>query len=328
MRRLLFAIGLAMAGAMTGAMPAWAKPKIVFAYVIDPFHEAMLYALKKGIVHSDKVDVDARAVELSALLQGTVAKRFDLVETAAGSLPKAMDQGLGVKIVGTALRAQDGHGSDIWVKNDSPIKDAEGLKGKLVGFPSIGSTSVTLVRIALWKGAGLNVAQKGGDFSYQETPSPALAGTLSTGRIDAAMLALSYGYRAKQSGEFRSIFNSNAVNYKVFGVPPVTAVIVGYPEKLSADPEAYEEALKLLQESRAYTLAHQDEVFKAVGAEQSIDPAFFATCIKEYFDFPVAVSDGDVQAIDKLWSLSKELGLLKDHPEAKTVIWDHAIHGD
>jgi NitT/TauT family transport system substrate-binding protein len=321
MRRMLVAAcaSLAFGG------PAAAKDVIVFAYVIDPLHEAMLYGLKTGKVTSDKVTVDAKAVELSALLQGTVSKRFDLVETAAGSLPSAIEKGLDLKIVGTALRAQDGQGTDIWVRNDSPIKDIKDIKGKVVGFPALRSTSVTLARIALWKGAGLNVDLNGGDFKYQETPSPALAGTLSTGRIDAAMLALSYGYRARKSGEFRSIFNANKVNYSVFGVPPVTAVIVGYPEKLSKNPEAYRAAIELLRASRDYAMAHKDEVFKAVGKSENIDPDFFETCIREYFDIPVTITKGDVTAINKLWGFSRELKLLDKYPDVNTVIWDKAL---
>lgn len=320
---------LSLAGLMMLATSVFstaeAKEKIVFAYVIDPFHEAMLYALKNGIVTSDKVEVDAQAVELSTLLQGTVSKQFDLVETAAGSLPKALDQGLDIKIVGTGLRAQKGHGSDIWVTKDSPIQSVEDLKGKTVGFPSLGSTSVTLVRIALWKGKNLDVAVNGGDFTYLESPSPTLASTLATGRVDAAMLALSYGYRASKSGDFRSIVNTNEINYDVFGGAPVTAVIVGYPEKLDVKAEAYTEALKLMRESRAYALANQDEVFKKVGEAQGIDPDFFKTCIEEYFDFPVAVSDGDVTAIGKLWEFSKELGLTTSVPDVKQVVWEGAV---
>ncbi|MGE4239815.1 ABC transporter substrate-binding protein [Ramlibacter sp.] len=325
MKRLMKHMLAAAAATLALSFPAAAKDTIVFAYVIDPLHEAMLYALKTGKVTSDKVHVDAKAVDLAALLQGTVSKRFDLVETAATSLPRAIDQGLELKIVATALRAQDGQGTDIWVKNNSPIKDIRDIKGKLVGFPAISSTSVTLARIALWKGAGLNIDVNGGDFKYQETPSPALAGTLSTGRIDAAMLALSYGYRAKKSGEFRSIFNANKTNFNVFGVPPVTAVIVGYPEKLSKNPEAYRAAIELLRASRNYALANKEEVFKAVGKAENIDPEFFETCIKEYFDFPVTITKGDVTAIGKLWEFSRELKLLTKYPDVNSVIWDRAL---
>jgi NitT/TauT family transport system substrate-binding protein len=304
---------------------AYAKDKIVFAYIIDPFHEAMLYALKNGIVTSDIVEVDAQAVGLSALIQGTASKQFDLVETAAGSLPKGLDRGLEVRIAGTGLRAKNGHGSDIWVNKDSPIQSAEDLKGKTVGFPSLGSTSVTLVRIALWKGKGLDISVEGGDFEYLESPSPTLASTLSTGRVDAAMLALSYGYRAEKSGEFRSIMNSNATNYEVFGVPPVTAVIVGYPEKLDVNPEAYSAALDLMRQSRDYAIANKDEVFATVAEAENIDVEFFEKCLEEYYDFPVAVSDGDMTAIQKLWEFSAELGLLENVPDIEDIVWEGAI---
>lgn len=314
--------GLTLGGA---SLPATAKDTITFAYVIDPMHEAMMYALKNGKVSSDKVTVEPKAVDLGALLQGTISKRFDLVETAATSLPRAIAQGLDVKIVGTALRAQDGQGTDIWVKNSSPIKDIREIKGKVVGFPAISSTSVTLARIALWKGAGLNIDLNGGDFRYQETPSPALAGTLSTGRIDAAMLALSYGYRAKKSGEFRSIFNANKVNFQVFGVPPVTAVIVGYPERLSKAPDAYRAAIELLRASRAWALSHKDEVYRAVGKAENIDPEFFDISMREYFDFPVTLSKGDITAIGKLWGFAQELKLIDKYPPINSVVWDKAL---
>jgi NitT/TauT family transport system substrate-binding protein len=81
----------------------------------------------------------------------------------------------------------------------------------------------------------------------------------------------------------------------------------------------------MLREAVQYTLRNIAEVSAAVGQDTKVDPAYFKTWFEQYSDFPAAVSDNDIAAMNKVWELSKELGVLKEYPDAKTMIWEGAI---
>lgn len=305
---------------------AAAKEKITFAYLLDPSHDAVVYALKNGKVKSDLIDVEVRSLAIPALIQATSARQYDVVQTAVISIPRAEKQGLKLAILSTALRYhQSGEGADIWVKTDSPIKSVEDLKGKTVGVYGISSTGITLIRLALWKKYGVNVSLQGGDMRFVEMPAPALPAALSTGRIDAATLIHSQAFAASKSGEFRSVAHTAKDMYETFGLRMVSAVNVGYPDKLEARPAAYREFNRLLKASLDYALSHQDEVFTAVGKETNVDPAFFKHWFSSYSEFPAVITAQDIQAIEKVWALSKELGLIDSYPDPKDLIWSGAL---
>ena len=63
----------------------------------------------------------------------------------------------------------------------------------------------------------------------------------------------------------------------------------------------------------------------AVGKEKNIDPDFFREWFETFSQTPAAVSDGDILAMQKVWEFSKEMGILKEYPNAADVIWEHAI---
>ncbi len=107
----------------------------------------------------------------------------------------------------------------------------------------------------------------------------------------------------------------------------MAAVNVGYPEKIAERPEAYKEFNRMLKASVDYALKDLDEVSAAVGKEKNIDPAFFKAWFTRYSAFPATVSDGDLKAIEVNWKESKELGLIKEYPDVKELVWKDAIRG-
>ncbi|MEM8665825.1 MAG: ABC transporter substrate-binding protein, partial [Pseudomonadota bacterium] len=125
MKRLLLAAATAFALAAT---PAAAKDTVTFAYLADPSHEAVLWALKNGKVSSDTIEVQADALQIPALIQATATKSYDVVQTAGMAIPRLRARGLDLRIVGTALRYHaHGEGADIWVPADSDIQSAADL---------------------------------------------------------------------------------------------------------------------------------------------------------------------------------------------------------
>jgi NitT/TauT family transport system substrate-binding protein len=322
----LAAAALAAAFAAVLALPAAAKEVVRFAYLADPSHEAVMWALKNGKVTSDTIEVEADALQIPALIQATAARSYDVVQTAGMAIPRARARGLDLRIIGTALRYHaEGEGADVWVPADSEIQTAEDLKGKTVAVYSIGSSGVTLVRIALANAHGLDVALEGGDLELVEMPAPGMPAALSAGRVDAATLIHAQAFEARKTGAFRSIASTAVDNYEAFGVRMVSAVLAGYGDKLDAEPEKHREFLRLLHESVEYVRENPDEVFAAVGEETDVDPAFFETWFAEFSEFPVLLSEDDVEAIGVLWREAETLGLLEDAPPVEETVWSETL---
>jgi NitT/TauT family transport system substrate-binding protein len=246
--------------------------------------------------------------------------------TAVMSVPRAKEMGLELRVLSTALRYhKSGDGAHVWVKKGSPYKTIHDLKGKTIATYGLQSTGVTLVRLALWKKYGVNVQFENGDFKWQQLPAPALPGALATDKVEGATLIHSQAYQASKTGDFVPVAKTAEDMYELFKLRMVSAVNVGYAEKIAAKPELYREFNRMLKASVDYTLKNIGEVSEAVGKETKNDPAYFKAWFEQYSDFPAAVSQNDIDAMNKVWALSKELGVLKDFPDAKTMIWEGAI---
>jgi NitT/TauT family transport system substrate-binding protein len=314
------------AAAVSIAATAGAKEKLTYAYLQDPVLESVMWPLRNGKVTSDMLEIDGKGYQIPVLLQGTATKQWDVVMTAVMSVPRAKEQGLELRILSTGLRYhKSGDGAHIWVRKDSPIKSIQDLKGKTIAVYGLQSTGITLVRLALWKKYGVNVQYENGDFKWQQLPAPALPGALATGKVEAATLIHSQAYQASKTGDFVPIARTAEDMWALFNLRMVSAVNVGYVEKIAAKPELYREFNRMLHASVNYTLKNMDEVAQAVAKETKNDPDYFKAWFQQYSDFPAAVSQNDIDAMNKVWQLSKELGILKDYPDAKTMVWDGAI---
>ncbi|MRX50431.1 PhnD/SsuA/transferrin family substrate-binding protein [Paracoccus sp. S-4012] len=313
---------------LAGAGAAFAQAKtITFSHLANPSHEAALYAIEQGIVTSDKIKVEVTALDIAALQQAIAARTFDVVEGAAMAVPRANARGLDLQIIGIAQRAhEEGLGSTIWVKPDSPIQTAEDLKGKRVGGYTLSSAGMTLVRIALNQAHGLDVSPEGGDLQFVELPESALAAALAAGNVDASVLIHAQAYEAMKSGEFRPVVQLGKDMTEKFGLRTITSVLVAYGDKLTEDPESYQEFLRMFRESVDYALANQEEVFTAVGEQEDIDPEFFTTWFTKFTSIPVYISQNDLDAIDMLWTEATKLGVLDvPHTTAIEATWDGAV---
>jgi NitT/TauT family transport system substrate-binding protein len=316
----------AMLAAAALAAPAGAQTTVTFGYLADPSHEAVMWALRNGKVKSATVKVEATPLDISALIQATAARTYDVVQTAAVAVPRARERGLDLRIVGTGLRYHtSGEGAGIWVAKGSPAKSIADLKGKKLGVYSLGSAGITLIRIALADVHGFNVAVRGGDVEFVEMPAPALPAALASGRIDAATLIHAQAFKAQQSGEFTALTQTAGDLTRKFGVRMVSAVLAGYGEKLDAKPEVYRELLRVLHASMDYALKNPAEVFPAVGKDTGTDPAFFKAWFSRFSDFPVLLSQDDIKAIDLLWKRAVELDILKSVPPAIDTVWKPAL---
>ena len=324
--RALRATALAAATAAFG-FAAQAKDTITYAYLADPALEGILYGIKSGKVTSGTIEIEASALQIPALISSTPAKKYDVIMNAVMAIPFAKKRGLELVVLSSALRSAEGRlGAGVWVKEDSPYKTMADLKGKKIGSYSLRATGTTWLRIALWKQHGVNVSYKGGDMEWVQLPAPTLLTALETEQVDAATLIHAQAYKAHTEGGYRVLAYTNQDNRALFGHDTLSAVNVTYPEKLAEKPEAFKEFNRMLRASVQYALDNTDEVGKAI-AEQTakITPDYFKAWLSDYSYFPAAISDEDIEAMTTVWSMSQKMGIIDDVPDAKSVVWEHAI---
>jgi len=150
MIRFKFLASLALAGAVSAVAPfaASAKEKITYAYQMDPTFDAAMWALKTGKVKSDKIDVELNSLTIPALIQATLTKQYDVIQSDTIAVPRSATRGLNLMIMSTAIRySSKGVGHNIYVRSDSPYKTLTDLKGKKIGVPSLGSAGFHMLRM-------------------------------------------------------------------------------------------------------------------------------------------------------------------------------------
>ena len=103
MKFALIAVSGMLSIGLAAPPPATAKDKISYAYLIDPALEGVLYGIKSGKVTSPTLDIAATPLPIPALIQSTTTKQYDVVMNAVLSIPRALDQGLKMDVLSTAL---------------------------------------------------------------------------------------------------------------------------------------------------------------------------------------------------------------------------------
>lgn len=319
---------ITMAAAITLSLGAFAsaKEKVTYSYLIDPVMEAMLYAIHSGKVKSDLIDVETTPMSVPAAIQATATKQYDVILTATIAIPTAAERGLKLTAMSVGTRyGAESHGGDVWVRKDSPYKTIADLKGKTIAVSSMNSTGTTWARIGLAKKYGVNVSYEGGDFQWVEIPAGSQPAALSTGKVEAAVLIHSQAIMALKSNEYRSIAQTAKSNYEVYGVPSVAGINVSYPEKLAARPEAFKEFNRMLKASRDYAMANIDEVSAAVAAKGKMPADFFKDWTTNIGESTATITDIDIKSMEVLWQQSKDLGLIKSFPDARSVVWEESL---
>ena len=152
-------------------------------------------------------------------------------------------------------------------------------------------------------------------------PASELLGALQTGRIDAANLIHLQAFEALKSGEYKPLLPTAEDIVSLFRVEQVSAVNVGYPERLDAHPDDYKEFDRMIKASVDYGNAHTAEVGKAIADQFHISPEFFGWWLKTYSIFPGVVGSGDLKSMEVVWENAKALGLMQNYPKAESVIW-------
>ncbi|MPZ57260.1 MAG: PhnD/SsuA/transferrin family substrate-binding protein [Rhizobiales bacterium] len=324
-RRLAF-VSTLFAAALAVGGPAAAKDKLTFTYNTDPSHDAAVWAIANGKVKSDILDIELKPLNIPAAQQAMATKQFDVYENGLLALEYAAAQGLQMKMIGIELRYQPAPvGFGIWVKKDSPIKTVQDLKGKKIAVGGLRSTVLTVIRLAMQKKYGVNVALDGGDFNFVQVPGPGMLPALQTGRVDAAALSHIQSWQARKGEDYRMLINSGEDLKEVFGFRVITTVLMGYKDRVEANPKLYREFLRMLKESSDYVKKNPKEVFTALAAKAKIDPAFFEDWFANYSEIPISISDQDIQTINRIWEMARQIGMSKNPGDVRDWIWEGAI---
>lgn len=312
---LLFATGAAVA-----------KEVVKLAYVLEASSAASVYAIESKKVTSDLIDVQIEYLGIQAIDQAPSTGQYDILQTATLSVPRAVLRGLPIKALAVTLRsAPESLGSTIWVPKDSPYKSISDLKNKTIGAIGLNSSALNNLRLSIYKKTGLNVSYDGGDFTWVEVPSNAMAAALQSGRIDAATFLTAQAQEYQKSGEFRPLFHGNRELFEAFNAQLPSGMLIAYTDRLNAKPEVYKEFLRLIRASLKYLHDNPSEVFAAVGESHKLSPEAVKTAFFLAGERPFTITDEDYKALGLAWSGYKDIGILKEVPPVADMVWQPAI---
>jgi NitT/TauT family transport system substrate-binding protein len=285
-----------------------------------------VYALRQGKLSSETLDLELVTLAIPALVQGFLGRQYDVVETSMISIPRAVERGLNVSLLFTALgRLSPGPTLDVWVRRDSPVQSMQELKGKKIAVFGLGSTALTMIRVALAKEHGFNVELQGGDFQFLELPTAVIPAALERGEVEAGCLLYAQVFDAQQTGNYRSIYSGTGVLQKNAGARMVLPVIVGYPDKIAKDEDAYREFNRLLAASVHYAVANAHEVAAAVAKTSNVPAGFLLNVLNGIASFKTPVEEDDIKALEYFWGAAKDVGLLKTTVPARGLVWAPAM---
>lgn len=312
--------------AIVGAWPAVAKDKLSFTFNAEPAHEAAVWALQNGKVKSDILDIEIKPLNIPAAQQAMANRQIDVFENGLLALEYAAKQGMQMKMIGVELRYQPAPvGFGLWVKKDSPIKTIQDLKGKKIAVGGLRATYVTVVRLAMQKKYGLNVALDGGDFNWLQLPGPGMLPALQTGRVDAALLSHIQSWQARHGNDYRMAVNTGQDLKDVFGFRVITTVLMAYKDQVEAKPKLYGEFVRMLKASSDYARQNPKEVFQAMAEKRKIEAAFFEDWFANYAEIPISITEEDITTINRIWEMSKQIGMSENPGDVRDWIWEGAL---
>jgi NitT/TauT family transport system substrate-binding protein len=301
------------------AAVAQEKPVITLGYTNDITYEPFVYAIKKGIVKSDKAEVKVLPISIPAALQALGTKQYDILESSVLGVANTTARGLDARIVGTSGIVRGGR--YVMVNMDSPIKTTVDLKGKSMGVPGIATTLVAHLRAILAK-SGFNVSLESGDVKWVDLPLPTLPTALSRGQVDSAYLIHSPSLKAVESGMFRIIVDIEKGFREQFNTDPLVSVLVTYQDRIGQKGDALRDAVAQLRQSAEYARLHSEEVNNAVTAGTNFSPKELKTLSSEWYDIRFTLTAEDKQMIKTIFDVGKQLGAYQGDVSVESILWE------
>ncbi|CAM5517551.1 ABC transporter substrate-binding protein [Eoetvoesiella caeni] len=187
----------------------------------------------------------------SPMIQAMRANVLDCSTMAPMSLAQgAIESGLKAYIVAQHVYEKKGYFTVYWaVKEDSPIKSAADLKGKVLGTNAYGSG--VYFNLVLWlKQNGLDPEK---DVKIVETGFPPMADAIRSGRIDLGTMVQPFALLSQEKGGLRELASQAAVQ------TPQVQIFEGCSQDYTnKNPEVVRAYIKDLQSAMAKVQADHD----------------------------------------------------------------------
>jgi sulfonate transport system substrate-binding protein len=276
--------------------PVWlmiAKPELGKSYGKDYKLEATRF------VSSDK---RAQALEAGAI---------DLTSGSANGVIFAAAEGAVSKIVASISRESTrGFATSFYALNDSPIKTAADLKGKVVAINGFSTSGELWLRAALEK-VGLTEQ----DVTITPVAFPAMQDALEAKKVDVAELPQPFAVLAEKQINARKIFDSK------FGVPfdEELIVLAGKDEFLKKNAAAVRGFLADVLNATHYYLDNPREArqFLIDSKMVRVVPEAYLD-MKDYYRDPTLKPD--VDALAKMQAFQIKAGFQKNAIDVKAVV--------
>lgn len=254
-----------------------------------------------------KNGIDVQVVDLggaSKIYQAMIAGSIDMSLAAGTDVPFIMkgvpETGVGAIAITPALLG-------IVVPWNSPIHTLADLKGKKIGFSTVGSLTQWVAFAAVHK-AGLTPNDITGVTDGSTTP-PQIA-ALETGQVDAQVSAVALGWNLEQQKKGRLLASASE-----FVGPFLLNVIYAQDDFMKKHPDAVRGFLKGWYETVNFMATHRAET---VAFETSIDHFSDAVNEKQYDTVMPSLSRDGKFPPDAVAATARsmvDLGMLKTEPD-------------
>ena len=243
-------------------------------------------------------------------MEGFFTKALDLTYVGPSPVVNAYSKANGseVRVLSGSMRG----GEALVVRGDA-IKDAEGLRGKVIATPQLGNTQD--VECRAWLLAhGMKVTITGGAARVIPTANPDIVSLFQQGKLDAAWTVEPWVTRLLNEGGGKVLFaDPNAL----------TTVLAGREGFLKEKPELAKRFLAAHHELTAWVKANPDEAKRRVCAELAAithskvsEDLIAQAWTRVRFDDSISA-----EPFESFVTQAMQAGLLRDKVDLGKLIW-------
>jgi NitT/TauT family transport system substrate-binding protein len=285
------------------------KPATLKVGVIPIADVAPLYlGREKGFFKAEKLTIKPQLAAGGAAITPAVVsgdEQFGFSNTI--SLLIAASKNLPLQIVSQGVLGGK-NASEAWADllvPKSASSDPKALEGKTIAVNTLNNICEVAIKASLEK-KGVAVDK----LKFTEVPFPDMNAALDTGRVDGACAVEPFVSQGKAG-------KSKGIDPFYVNTAPDLTVATYFTSKQYADknPDVVDRFVRAMNKSLDYAQSHPAEVRKVLLTYTKIPPA-----AAQKIKLPIWRQDLNEPTIEKLSSLSKKYGLIKEQPKLDDLI--------
>jgi NitT/TauT family transport system substrate-binding protein len=264
--------------------------------------------LAEGIVQKHGLDAKLSNFESATKIHQALATGDIDIALASGPDMAFIAKGSPARSIAAMAGRPDSMG--LVVGSDSPIRAADGLKGKNISVTSTGSLTNWLAHELSkqqgWGADGINVLALGGQSSQ--------VAALKTHQTDGMVMDLTSAHRLEDAGDVRILVHFGTI------VPNFhTHVMHATKTLLASNPDAARRFLAAWFETIAFMRSHKPETVKITAGVMGVSEHLADLTYDDMM--PMMSTDGcfDAKALAVLRRSYVEIGLLTEEPDMATL---------